>query len=147
MRYQVDFFFHRNQKKYYPILDYDPKIPLDYQLARYFTFDLFDLLILIPGVHCYIVLARSYIAYFYFYFIREYINQTDTITSFAFEIQKMRFRTFLAQPVSILGLKIQKVVTGGGGNLFLFVSRQFFSKYTIFVLVTFFSHLVVIQST
>ena len=32
------------------------KILLANQIARVFTFDLFDLLILIPGVHCYIVL-------------------------------------------------------------------------------------------
>ena len=29
------------------------------QFARFFTFDLFDLLILIPGVHCYIVFVGS----------------------------------------------------------------------------------------
>ena len=34
-----------------------------------------------------------------------------------------------------------------GKNVFFFISGQFFSKYTSFVFMTFFSHLVVIQST
>ena len=37
-------------------MGYDPKILLANQFAEFFTFDLFDLLNLIPGVHCYIVL-------------------------------------------------------------------------------------------
>ena len=36
-------------------MGYDPKILLANQFAEYFTFGLFDLLNLIPGVHCYIV--------------------------------------------------------------------------------------------
>ena len=36
-----------------------PQNTLANQFARFFTFDLFDLLILIPGVHCYIVFVGS----------------------------------------------------------------------------------------
>ena len=43
-------------QKYYAILGYDPNILLPNQFAGRFTFDLFHLLILIPRVHCYIVL-------------------------------------------------------------------------------------------
>ena len=45
------FCFHWNYKKYHTILA-NP-------FAGFFTFDLFDLLILIPGVHCYIVLVSN----------------------------------------------------------------------------------------
>ena len=52
---QLAFCFHWNLKKYYAILGYDPKILSANQFAGYFTFGLFDLLSLIPGVHCYTV--------------------------------------------------------------------------------------------
>ena len=47
--------FHCSYKKY-DVLGYDPKILLDNQFAGVFTFDLFDLLILLLVVNCYIVL-------------------------------------------------------------------------------------------
>ena len=51
------FCFHWSYKKY-AILDYDPKILLANQFAGFFTFDLFELLILIPVVYCCIVLVH-----------------------------------------------------------------------------------------
>ena len=62
MRSQVDFFFHGGYKKYHAILGYGPKK----LLAS--TFDLFDLSISIPGVHCYIVLICFVIGNSSFYF-------------------------------------------------------------------------------
>ena len=41
------------------ILGYDPKILLATRFAGFFTFDLFHLLTLMLGVHCYIVLVNS----------------------------------------------------------------------------------------
>ena len=57
MSYQVDFLLPLKLKKksYYFGLCW--KILLGNHCAGYFTFDLFDLLIFIPGVHCYIVLV------------------------------------------------------------------------------------------
>ena len=49
--------FHWNYKKYHAILGYAAKY---FWPIRFFPFDLFDLLILIPGVHCYIVLVLYY---------------------------------------------------------------------------------------
>ena len=43
--------------KYHAILGYDPQKILANQFPGFFTFDLFDLLIWIQGVHCYIVLV------------------------------------------------------------------------------------------
>ena len=58
MSYQLDFLLHLSKKKYHAILGYDPKILLANQLAMiFFTFDLFDLINLITGGHCYIVLV------------------------------------------------------------------------------------------
>ena len=70
MSYQVDFCFHWNWKKY-TILGYDPKILLANQFAGYFTFGLFDLLNLIPGVHCYIILVIVV-----FIFISKYLHHS-----------------------------------------------------------------------
>ena len=56
MSYQVDFFHYWSDKKYLVILGYGLKNLLANQSAEFFTFDLFGMLILIPGVHCYIVL-------------------------------------------------------------------------------------------
>ena len=47
------FWFRWSYKKY--AIELCCKILLSNQFAGFFTFDLFDLLILIPGVHCYIV--------------------------------------------------------------------------------------------
>ena len=56
MRYQVDFLLSlKLQKIYY--FGLFQKILLANQFAGVFTFDLFNLLILITGVHCYIVLV------------------------------------------------------------------------------------------
>ena len=56
MRYQVNFLLPlKLQKIYY--FGLCRKILLANQFAGFFTFDLFELLILIPGVHCYIVLV------------------------------------------------------------------------------------------
>ena len=58
MRYQVDFLLPlKLQKIYY--FGLCRKILLANQFAGFSTFDLCDLLILIPGVHCYIVLVLS----------------------------------------------------------------------------------------
>ena len=57
MRYQVEFLLPlKLQKIYY--FGLCRKILLANHFAGFFTFDLFDLLILIPGVHCYIVLVN-----------------------------------------------------------------------------------------
>ena len=57
MRYQVDFLLPlKLQKIYY--FGLCRKILLANQFAGFFTFDLCDVLILILGVHCYIVLVR-----------------------------------------------------------------------------------------
>ena len=57
------FCFHWSYKKHYAILGYDPKKLkklLVIFFAGFFTFDLFDLLIVISGVHCYILLYVFY---------------------------------------------------------------------------------------
>ena len=48
MRYQVDFLLPLKLQKY-AVLGYDPKVLLANQFAGFFTIDLFDMLILIPG--------------------------------------------------------------------------------------------------
>ena len=55
MRYQVDFLLSLKLQKISYYFGLCWKILLANQFAGFFTFDLFDLLILIPGVHCYIV--------------------------------------------------------------------------------------------
>ena len=62
MRYQVDFLLPFKLQKN-EILGYDSKIILDNYFAGFITFDLVDLLILIPGVHCCIVLVILMIKY------------------------------------------------------------------------------------
>ena len=57
MRYQVDFLLPLKLKKISYYFGLCQKILLANQFAGFFTFDLFDLLILILGVHCYIVLV------------------------------------------------------------------------------------------
>ena len=63
----------------------------------------------------------------------------------AFQVYKMGCK-ILAQLVSILWVKLKDVVIRGK-KIFFLISGYFFSKCTIFVFVTFFSPLVVIQST
>ena len=63
MRNQVDFLLPlKLQKIYY--FGLCREIFLANQFAGVFSFDLFDLLILIPGLHCYIVLVISEITVF-----------------------------------------------------------------------------------
>ena len=57
MRYQVDFLLPLKLQKISYCFGLCWKILLANQFARFFTFDLFDLLVLIPGVHRYIVLV------------------------------------------------------------------------------------------
>ena len=57
MRYQVDFLLPLKLQKISYYFGLCQKILLANQFAGFFTSDLFDLLISIPGVHCYIVLV------------------------------------------------------------------------------------------
>ena len=59
MGYQVDFLLPLKLQKISYYFGLCRKILLANQFAGFFTFDLFDLLILIPGVHCYIVLVSK----------------------------------------------------------------------------------------
>ena len=59
MRYQVDVLLPLKLQKISYYFGLCQKIVLANQFARFFTFDLFDLLILIAGVHYYIVLVLS----------------------------------------------------------------------------------------
>ena len=56
MRYQVDFLLPLKLQKISYYFGLCRKILLANQFVGFFTFDLFDLLTLVPGVHCYIVL-------------------------------------------------------------------------------------------
>ena len=66
MRYQVDFLLSLKLQKISYYLGLCRKILLANQFAEFFTFDLFDLLILTLGVHCYIVLVFICLLIFYF---------------------------------------------------------------------------------
>ena len=57
MGYQVDFLLPLKLQKISYYFGLCWKILLANQFAGFFTFDLLDLLILIPGIHCYIVLV------------------------------------------------------------------------------------------
>ena len=57
MRYQVDFFLPLKLQKISYYFGLRQKILLANQFVGFFTFDLFYLLILISGVHCYIVIV------------------------------------------------------------------------------------------
>ena len=59
MRYQVNFLLPLKLQKISYYFGLCQKILLANQFAGFFTFDFFDLLILIPGVHCYILLVIS----------------------------------------------------------------------------------------
>ena len=58
MRYQVDFLLPLKLQKISYYFGLCRKILLANQLTGFFTFDLFNLLILILGVNCYIVLVK-----------------------------------------------------------------------------------------
>ena len=64
IRYQVDFLLPLKLQKMSYHFGLCQKILLAHQFSRFFTFDLFDLLILIAGIHCYIVLVQSNITCF-----------------------------------------------------------------------------------
>ena len=57
MKYQVDFFLPLKQQKISSYFGLWPQNTLGQSVCRIFCFDLFDLLILIPVVHCYTVLV------------------------------------------------------------------------------------------
>ena len=57
MRYQVDFLLLLKIQKISSYFGLCRKVLFGNQLVGFFTFNLFDLLILIPGAHCYIVLV------------------------------------------------------------------------------------------
>ena len=57
LRIKLIFCFHWSCRTYHAILGYDSKILLAYEFSEAFNVDLLDLLILIPEVHCYIVLV------------------------------------------------------------------------------------------
>ena len=66
----------------------------------------------------------------------------------AYLVSKMRSTTLLAQLVSILRAKLYKVVLRGNNNNEMFSNfRALFLKINILEVVSFFSHLVLIQST
>ena len=60
MRYQVDFLIPWKLQKISYYYGLCRKILLANQFAGVFTFDLCELLIVIPGVHCYIVLVHRF---------------------------------------------------------------------------------------
>ena len=57
MRCHVDFLLLLELQKNHAFWGYDPKKLLADLFTGFFTFELFDLLILIPGIHCCIVLV------------------------------------------------------------------------------------------
>ena len=57
MRYQVDFLLPLKVQKMSYYFGLCWTIPLVNQFTGYFTFDLFDFLILISGIHCYVVIV------------------------------------------------------------------------------------------
>ena len=65
----------------------------------------------------------------------------------AYLVSKMRSTTLLAQLVSILRAKLYKVVLRGNNNEMFSNFRALFLKMYILEVVSFFSHLVLIQST
>ena len=54
------FCFHGSYRKYHAFLGYDLKILLASQFAGFLTLDLFDMLIFIPRVYCYVVLVLGW---------------------------------------------------------------------------------------
>ena len=59
LRYQVDFLFPLKLLKISYYIGLCWKMLLSNQFAGFFTFGLFDLLILIPGVYCYLVPVKN----------------------------------------------------------------------------------------
>ena len=129
-------------------LSTSPKLAVKWIILKwYYVVDLIlDSIWIILVFYCKFCAFRIilfYIVYFYLYFIREKINQTYTITSLAFQVSKMGFffsTGFYFNSKVIEGSHKRK-------NTFVLISGHFFSKCTIFVFVTFFSPLVVIQYT
>ena len=75
MRCQADFLLPLKLQKISCYFGLCSKILLDKPFAGSFTFHLFDLLILIPGVHCYIVLAIFIIIFFlYLTLVKIHLN-------------------------------------------------------------------------
>ena len=77
MRYQVDFLIPLKLQKISYYFGLCRKILLANQFAGFLIFDLCDLLIIIPGVHCYIVLVKhikksnkNIFIYIFFLFIK-----------------------------------------------------------------------------
>ena len=66
MRYQVDFLLPLKLQKISYYFRLCRKILLANHFAGFFNFDLFDLLILIPGIHCYIVLVMDGVVFDFF---------------------------------------------------------------------------------
>ena len=60
MRYQVDFLIPLKLQKISYYFGLCRQILLTNKFAGFFTFDLYDLLIVIPGVHCNIVLVQRF---------------------------------------------------------------------------------------
>ena len=82
MRYQVDFLLPLKLQKISCYFGLCHKILLPSQFAGFFTFDLFDLLILILGVHCYIVLV--YLDLIYLQTVAHSAVQENDIEKLAF---------------------------------------------------------------
>ena len=86
--YMSIFGFHWNYKKYHAILGYAAKYSWPINLQDFFTSGLFDLLILIPGVHCYIVLVSWHFVFclFVFFTSLEFFvvvsNQVSWVTAY-----------------------------------------------------------------
>ena len=90
MRYQVDFLLPLKLQKISYYFGLCRKILLANQFVGFFTFDLFDLLILIPGVHCYIVLVHfvaikcsvSFFSASKLYFFARFLSRTHVLLLF-----------------------------------------------------------------
>ena len=80
----------------------------------------------------------------FYFFIQKKISETYTIISLTFQVSKIDLKTFLAQLVSILRVTLQGVVMR---RKMCFYFWALLLKMYIFEVVTFFSCLVVIQST
>ena len=97
MRYQVDFLLPLKLQKISHYFGLCWKILLANQFAGFFTFDLFDLLILILRVHCYIVLVHLKNRY-----------QND--------LELMKGSEFLFDYIYLLYCKCHKINWNGGGS-------------------------------
>ena len=97
MKFQVDFLLPL--KLYHTILGYLRKYSWPISFAGCFTFGLCDLLILIPGVHCYIVLVLIIFVKFYTKFNPTLINSEgvcqEMLHQFIMSCYFKIFQTFL----------------------------------------------------